>query len=103
MTGKFRKEMEHKTNIMANILMEWCSKHKLEISVKKSHILLPKGFLDIKRPPTVRMGDKTLKMVLARYLEVHFRLRMGITSHVNYIYQKSKKIFSQLAGVAGAQ
>lgn len=63
-------------------------------------MILLKGFLDIKRPPTIRMGDKTLKIVAEiTYLGVHYGVRLNITPHINYICQKSKKTFNQLASV----
>ena len=45
------------------MLKEWCQNQKLDLSAKKSHMILFKGFLDIKRPPTVRLGSKAFKMV----------------------------------------
>ena len=44
--------------VVTRKLSEWCGKQKLELSIKKSEMLLLKGFLDIKRLPslTIRIG-----------------------------------------------
>ena len=65
-------------------------------------MILLKGFLDIKRPPTIKMYGKSLKMV-AETKGIHFGTRMNITPHINHISQKGRKVFSQLAGVARVQ
>lgn len=103
-TGNSRMEMERKANSATTTLVEWCNKQKLSISESKSNMLLLKGYLDTKRPPTVRVYNKTIRMVdETRYLGVKFGSRLGITPHVNYISNKSRKTFSQLAAVARAR
>ena len=62
-----------------------------------------KGFLDIKRPPTVKIGDKSLKMnSKVRYFGVHFGTRLNVTPHVDYITTKARNIFSGLVKLAKA-
>ena len=99
--GNSRKALELKANEVTSILNSWCTKQKLVLSVTKSHMILLKGFLDIRRPPTVKIGSRSLRMVSeSRYLGVTYGTRMNITPHINYIYNKSKTILSQFARVA---
>lgn len=102
-TGNSRKEIEIKANQLTNLLTEWCTKHKLQLSKTKSEMLLIKGFLDIKRPPTVKIEQKSLKMTsAARYLGVHLGTRLNITPHVHHITDRTKQVFNKLAHVARA-
>ena len=62
-----------------------------------------RGFLDIKSPPTVKIGDKSLKMnSKVRYFGVHFGTRLNVTPHVDYITTKARNIFSGLVKRAKA-
>lgn len=100
-TGNSRIELERKANTATAILKTWCEKQKLEISAKKSQMVLLKGLLDIRRPPTVPIGNTSLKMVAnTRYLGIHYGTRFNITAHVNYVSNKSREILNNLAKVA---
>ena len=57
-----RKDIERKANGVTGTLKEWCRNHKLVLSNKKSEMLLMKGFLDIRRPPTIKIGTSAMKM-----------------------------------------
>ncbi|KAI4474758.1 hypothetical protein M0802_015459 [Mischocyttarus mexicanus] len=99
--GNSRKEMEIKARTVTNKLKAWCDNQKLVISAAKSHMILLKGYLDIKRPPTIPLGDRSLRMVAeTKYLGVILGTRFNMTAHVNYISNKSKMVFSSLARVA---
>lgn len=101
--GNSRMEIEKEANHVAKLLSEWCTRNKMQLSKTKSEMLLIKGFLDIKRPPTVKIEGKSLKMVpTAKYLGIHFGTRLNITPHINSITNKTKQIFSRLAHVAKA-
>ena len=68
---------------------------------KKSKMLQMKGFIDIKRPPTTRIGSVTMKMrPIVRYLGVYLGTRMNITQNINYITQESRKLFASLTKLA---
>ena len=82
-------------------MQEWCKKQKLEISTKKSEMLQMKEFIDIKRPPTTRIGSVTMKMrPVFRYLGIYLGTRMNITPNINYITQESRKLFASLTKLA---
>ena len=94
-TGNTRKELEQKANKVTEILMLWCQKQKLQFSSKKSHMILLKSILDIRRPPTVPIGNKQLRMVAdTKYLGIYIGTRLNITPHINYISNKGKEIFN---------
>lgn len=103
-SGNTRRELEISANNVTKAISSWCSKHKLQISETKSVMLLVKGFLDITRPPTVKVGNKSLKMPQsARYLGIQFGTRYNITPHINYITTKSRNIFNSLSHIAKSQ
>ncbi|KAK9295481.1 hypothetical protein QLX08_010208 [Tetragonisca angustula] len=98
-----RSGIETKANEVTRELSEWCKRQKLQISETKTEMILLKGFLDIKRPPIVKIGDKSLKMnSKVRYLGVHFGTRLNVTPHVDYITTKTRNIFSGLVKLAKA-
>ena len=98
-----RSGIETKANEVTRELSEWCKRQKLQLSKTKTEMILLKGFLDIKRPPTVKIGDKSLKMnSKVRYLGVHFGTRLNVTPHVDYITTKARNIFSGLVRLAKA-
>ena len=96
-----RKDIERKANSVTGTLEEWCRNHKLVLSKNKSEMLLMKGFLDIRRPPTIKIETSTLKMrPVVRYLGIHLGTRMNITPHINYITEKSRNVFAGLVKLA---
>lgn len=99
--GSSRKEIEDRAKIITNIISIWCNKNKLQLSESKSEILLTKGFLDNRRPPTIYIANRSLKMPLCtRYLGIHFGARFNITPHIDEITTRSKKIFDKLSRIA---
>ncbi|KAK9302499.1 hypothetical protein QLX08_005558 [Tetragonisca angustula] len=78
-TGNSRKEIEQEANKVTEILMQ-CQKQKLQLSSNKSHMILLKDILDIRRPPTVPIGNKSLRMVAdTKYLGMYIGTRLNIT------------------------
>ena len=68
----------------------------MELSTKKSEMLLLKGSLDIRRLPTTKIGPTTMKMKpIVRYLSIHKGTRMNITPHIKYVTEKSKNLFAE--------
>ncbi|KAI4480991.1 hypothetical protein M0802_014066 [Mischocyttarus mexicanus] len=60
-----------------------------------------KGKLDIRRPPTVHLGERLFRMVAeARYLGVVIGTRFNMLAHITHICNKSKLVSGQLASVA---
>lgn len=101
--GNSRKQIEEIANIAVKLITNWCHNHKLQLSPSKSEMILLKGFLDIRRPPTVRIGNSSMKMTpVARYLGVHFGTRFNVAPHVQHITSKSKRIFNKLSHLAKA-
>ena len=87
-----RKELEQKPTTSQS---HWCEKQKLELPTKKSEILLLKGSLEIRRPPTTKIDPTTMKMKpVVRYLGIHLGTRMNITLHIKYVTEKSKNLFA---------
>lgn len=103
-SGNSRLQMEQKANTALTVLVNWCSQHKLRISETKTEMLLIKGFLDIRRPPLVKVADKSLKMKpIVRYLGVYFGTRFNVAPHVNYIATKTRNMFNKLSQIAKAR
>lgn len=103
-TGKCRIELQNQANAATKILLDWCTEQKLQVSKSKSEMILLKGTLDIRRPPTVKIHDTSMKMVQSTtYLGLHIGTRFNITPHVNHICNKTKKIFNLLVHVARAK
>ena len=64
-------------------------------------MLQMKEFIDIKRPPTTRIGSVTMKMrPVFRYLGIYLGTRMNITPNINYITQESRNLFASLTKLA---
>ncbi|KAI4472548.1 hypothetical protein M0802_016714 [Mischocyttarus mexicanus] len=64
-------------------------------------MILLKGKLDIRRPPTVHLGERLFRMVAeARYLGVVIGTRFYMLAHITHICNKSKLVSGQLASVA---
>lgn len=100
-SGNSRNEIEIKGNKITQALSDWSKKQKLELSRKKSEMILLKGFLDIKRPPTIKIEDTSLKMKnKVRYLGVHFGTRLNITPHIEHITAKARNLFAGLTKLA---
>lgn len=101
--GNSRKQIEEIANTVVKSILKWCTNHKLQLSQTKSEMVLLKGFLDIKRPPTVKIDKISMKMApTVRYLGVHFGTRFNIAPHIHHITHKSKAIFNKLSHVAKA-
>lgn len=102
-SGNSRLELEHTANSITSLICEWCLKQKLRLSTQKSEMILLKGLLDIRRPPTVKIGTTSLKMKpVVKYLGVKFGTRLNIMPHIHHISEKSKKTFNALATIAKA-
>ncbi|CAK9796298.1 Retrovirus-related Pol polyprotein from type-1 retrotransposable element R1 (Fragment) [Anthophora quadrimaculata] len=102
-TGNSRLELQDKANRAVGVVSGWCAEQKLQISKTKTEMLLLKGFLDIKRPPTVKIENKSIRMAqTVKYLGVHFGTRFNIAHHTRYIADKCKTIFNNIAQMARA-
>ena len=89
-----RREIEARANNVTRALYTWCKQQKLELSTTKSDVILLKGFLDIKRPPTVKINCTSLKMrPTVRYLGVKFGTRLNVKPHID-ITTKARNLFS---------
>lgn len=101
--GNSRKSIEELANRTVECIMNWCRKQKLQLSPNKSEMILLKGFMDTKRPPTVKIGQTSMKMATTvKYLGVHLGTRLNITPHIKHITSKSKTIFNKLSHIAKA-
>lgn len=100
-TRNSKLHLEQKANTAVTVLTKWCKQHKLQLSDTKSAMLLVKGSLNIRRPPSVEIGNRSLRMPSAvHYLGVHFGARFNITPHVQYLNQKSKITFNKFSQTA---
>lgn len=101
--GNSRIQLETKANQAISTLLTWCNDQKLQLSTGKSEMVLLKGYLDLKRPPTVRIGSSSIKMkTTVKYLGLQIGTRFNIMPHVAYICEKSKRVFNNIAQVAKA-
>ena len=81
--GYEQERTRTEANNVTKSLEELCEKQKLALLTKKSEILLLKGSLDIRRPPTTKIAPTTMKMKpVVRYLGIHLGTRMNITLHI---------------------
>lgn len=102
--GNTRNQIETIGQKAVEIAEKWCQKFKMKLSEKKTVMMLCKGKLDIKRPPTVKLAGNQISMVEEfKYLGVTFQHAVkGIKAgrHVEAVSSKSKVMFSALKRVA---
>lgn len=102
--GNSREEIELKCQRALNVAQNWCSRNKMKLSETKTVMMMLKGKLDTKRPPQVKLLQKSIKMVEEfKYLGVTFHagtkgLKAG--RHLQNVSNKSKRMFTAIKGVA---
>ena len=102
-SADLRIGIETKANSVTGARTTWCKQQKLQLSKTKSEMALLKGFLDIRRPPTVKIEDKSMKVnTKVRYLRIHFGTRLNVTPHIEFITAKTRNIFSGFIKLAKA-
>ena len=75
----------------------------MSISAAKSVMILLKGTLDIRRPPTVKMEEDSVKLhEAARYLDVIFSERFDMLPHISFTQNEILIRFAELAKMAKA-
>ncbi|KAG7196382.1 hypothetical protein KM043_018806 [Ampulex compressa] len=100
-TGSSRQSLEERANLVTGTLERWCRRQKLQVSTTKSEMILLKGSLDTRRPPTVKVGAVSLKLnTTVRYLGIHFGTRLNISPHVTQICNKARRLVNRLSIVA---
>lgn len=96
-----RRELEARGQHAATLVERWCQGEKLTVSASKSEMILLNGKLDTKRPPTIRVQGKSIKMTdTVKYLGAHIDKGFGVKSHALQIKAKCQQKFNSLAIVA---
>lgn len=99
--GNSRLEIQEKGQWVTETIVAWCTEIKLELSAAKTEMLLVKGKLDARRPPTIKVGGQPLRLKpWVKYLGVHFGTGLSIKPHVDYLSHKIRSLFGCLARVA---
>lgn len=99
--GNSRAVLQTLGQSAATITHNWCTNEKLELSVKKSELFLIKGKFDIRRPPTIKIGSRSIRMVpTMKYLGVQFDMGMRVNSHVQTVKARCIERFNSLSIVA---
>ena len=99
--GRSRKDLENAGQETASMVENWCKLHKLELSRKKSEMILFKGSLDIARPPRIKIDNGQIPMKkVVRYLEVWYKNKMNIAVHVKKICEKCMTVFNAFKSIA---
>ena len=99
--GKSRALIENSGQSAIGIIEEWCEEEKLTLSAQKTEMLLLKGTLDPRRPPTIRLQGRQVRMrASVRYLGVHLDTGLRIKTHVRKIKARSIEKFNALAAIA---
>lgn len=102
--GNTRKILQERGQTAINIVDNWCTAHKMELSTDKTVMMMLKGALDMVRPPKVLLKGKQVKMVQEfQYLGI--TLASGITGvkigkHIEKISIKSKNLFNGIRRIA---
>ena len=129
--GDSRLKIEIEGQRLVNHILEWCRGAKLEISERKTEAIVlksdwierapigrrggarpdrkrkavrPKKAALERRPPTIRIGNYSIKFKNeVRYLGVHFGTQMSVSAHCSHIGQKVGKLFGKLARLASSR
>lgn len=75
----------------------------MQLSPTKTEMILFKGILDVRRPPTIKVGGLSLRFSeRVQYLGVCFGLRLSVGPHVSFVCTKSKQLFYNFSQIAKA-
>ncbi|KAK2577889.1 hypothetical protein KPH14_000689 [Odynerus spinipes] len=86
---------------VADSVVEWCQKQKLQLSAEKIEMLLVKGSLVRERPPVINVYGKSIRMKDSiRYLGIHLDAKLRIDTHVENVTSGCGVMFNSLARVA---
>lgn len=101
--GRSRLDLQLKSQLIVNIIEEWCHNRKLQLSSTKTEMILLKGILDKHRPPKITVGGLSLRFSdRVKYLGVFFGPRLSVGPHVSFVCSKGKNMFYKLSQVAHA-
>ena len=101
--GNSRLDLETKANTALSPLLQWAQEAKLRFSPAKSEMMLLKGTLDVRRPPTVRIAGRQLRLVrTVKYLGLLIQERFRFTDHVKAVTDKAKSVCAKLGRLAGS-
>lgn len=88
-----RLDIERTVVALMNVIVDWCSMHKLKLAAEKTVAMLVKGRLDRNRSPVVKIYEKKVKfMDETKYLGVILDDRLNFVSYAKYIRNKLVKI-----------
>lgn len=87
--GDTRSELLTYSEIVTEILADWCKLYKLKISDKKSVAIMFKGNLDERRLATIKINDRNIKFVeKVKYLGVMIDKKLNFLDHAKYLRTK---------------
>ena len=102
-SGNSREALRVRGQAAVTAVSEWCGRKKLQLSAEKTEMLLVKGDLDIRRPPTIRLNGRGIKMQpVIKYLGVHLETGLKMDTHVRKVSEKCLNLFNALARIAKA-
>lgn len=74
---------------LVEVIMEWCSLHKLKLAADKTVAMLMKGKLDKNRYPIIKIyGTKVKFANQTKYLGVILDNKLNFVSHAKYVRNK---------------
>lgn len=72
--GNSRKQIEERGQVALRIAENWCIKHKMKLSEKKTQMMLCRGKLSLDRPPIIKLAERSVVMVSEfKYLGLTFQ------------------------------
>lgn len=112
-----RRKLNQKSQPIVDVLDKWCEEQELQISRKKTEMLIlkssrkgeigtVKGSLVTTgkgglRPPIIKLGNTSIHYSeTVRYLGVYFGTNFNITEHIGIAVSKGKTIFNKLCAIA---
>lgn len=100
--GTSRSNIETEGTYAINVIENWCTQHKLQISQSKTKLLLTKGKLDRDRKLDIKIEGKRIDRVKEfRYLGVTIDETLSFLTHVENVTRRAEKIFSELRRLSG--
>ena len=84
--GDIRSELLTYSEIVTEILADWCKLYKLKISDKKSIAIMFKGNLDERRLATIKIKGRNIQFVeKVKYLGVMIDKKLNFLNHAKYL------------------
>lgn len=87
--GDSRVELEKRSNDVLNILSTWCIKHKLNISIGKTTVMILKGKPSKNRLPILQINNNRIKFSnTVKYLGIILDDKLSFVEHAKFLRNK---------------